>query len=134
MTIKQKKFVERYIETGNGVESARKAGYGKKKTDNYLARVASENVRKCSIKAEIDKRMVELEAKTDVTIKEVIENARYLIEMGKKHNRGNDIAAGNKQLGETIAAFTQNVNQSGAGLQLNIDLDKEDVKPAIKIA
>ena len=34
---------------GNGTESARRAGY--KGTDNYLARVASELVRKCKVKA-----------------------------------------------------------------------------------
>ncbi len=50
---------------GNGTESARKAGH--KGTDNYLARVASENVRKCKITAEKAKIQAETAKELDIT-------------------------------------------------------------------
>ena len=65
LTEKQKKFCDYYIETGNGAESARLAGYRGKNHD----RIACENLRKMEIKAyigdKIDKKDNERIAKQD---------------------------------------------------------------------
>jgi phage terminase small subunit len=110
MTIKQKKFVENILKGENGINAVKKAGYGKKNKplNNDTAKaIASENLTKPHIKAEINKGMARIEKKTDITIKEIINNARYLVKLGIEKKNGADIAAGNKQLGEMIAAFKQ---------------------------
>jgi len=53
MTLKQKRFVENYCDSGNGAEAARKAGYSKN-TDDVIA---FENLRKPKIQAAIAERM-----------------------------------------------------------------------------
>lgn len=53
LTEKQKRFADYYIETGNGAESARKAGYKGKNHDN----IATENLRKLAVKNYIDEKM-----------------------------------------------------------------------------
>ncbi|MFA5359326.1 MAG: terminase small subunit [Patescibacteria group bacterium] len=103
LTLKQSKFKESILQGDNGTKAAIKAGYAVKS-----ARVsAHRNITNHNIKAEIDKGIARIEAKTDVTIQEIINNARYLIELGISKKNGTDIAAGNKQLGEMIAAFKQ---------------------------
>lgn len=52
LTLKQRRFVEAY--NGNGVEAAKKAGY--RGTDNTLAQVARENLRKPHILELIESR------------------------------------------------------------------------------
>jgi phage terminase small subunit len=55
LTEKQKRFADYYIETGNGAESARRAGYKGSNHDN----IATENLRKLAIKQYIDERITE---------------------------------------------------------------------------
>lgn len=55
LTVKQKLFVECYLETRNGVEAARRAGY--KGNYSTLGQVAYENLKKPDIASEIDTRL-----------------------------------------------------------------------------
>lgn len=55
LSVKQQKFADNYIETGNATQSAIDAGYSKK----TAAVIASENLTKPNIKEHIDKRMKE---------------------------------------------------------------------------
>lgn len=57
-TDKQKAFIDHYIKTLNGLQSAKHAKY--KGNDVTLAAVAYENLRKPHIRAEIDRRLKEL--------------------------------------------------------------------------
>lgn len=69
MTIKQKKFADEYIKTGNATQSAINAGYSKK-----TARVTgAENLTKPNIKAYIDKKLSELESESIAESKEVLQ-------------------------------------------------------------
>ncbi len=77
MTIKQKKFIEEYTKTGNGLQSVKKAGYGrkgKKLNDNTAKAIASENLTKPYIKSALEKRLAELELKTDFDVEFVRKN------------------------------------------------------------
>lgn len=79
LTMKQRSFVENYFANGfNGQEAARAAGY--KGTDNYLARVASENVRKCNVALAIERKEQENKAKTDITTDNLVQRAINLLE------------------------------------------------------
>ncbi len=69
LTVKQKKFVDFYVETGNATESAIRAGYSKR----TAAVIGQENLRKPYIRKAIAARLKELESKRVATAKEVME-------------------------------------------------------------
>ena len=69
MTIKQKKFADEYIKTGNAYQSALNAGYSKSYAKGNVVKLL-ENV---SVKAYIDKKLSELEAETIAESKEVLQ-------------------------------------------------------------
>ena len=71
LTIKQKRFADEYIITGNATEAARRAGYSIK----TCSVMGDENLRKPNIRNYIDERMAQLE---DATIAKETEVLQYL--------------------------------------------------------
>ena len=69
LTEKQKRFADYYIETGNGAEAARLAGYKGKN----LNRIAAENLSKLDIKNYIDEKLEEMSSKRIASANEVME-------------------------------------------------------------
>ena len=69
LTEKQKRFADYYIETGNGAEAARLAGYKGKNLNN----IASENLAKLGIKNYIDEKLTEMSNKRIASANEVME-------------------------------------------------------------
>lgn len=69
LTLKQKRFVDAYIETGNASEAARRAGYSKKTAYS----IGNENLKKPEIKYAIDRRMKEIEEGKTATPEEIIQ-------------------------------------------------------------
>lgn len=69
LTVKQKKFADEYIISGNASEAARNAGYSEKTAGS----IGDENLKKPEIKTYIDKRLQEIEdqaiAKQDEVLK-----------------------------------------------------------------
>ena len=59
LTEKQKRFADYFIETGNGTEAAKLAGYKGKN----LNRIAAENLSKLDIKNYIDEKLTEMSSK-----------------------------------------------------------------------
>ncbi len=68
LTVKQKKFADLYIQTGNATLSAEKAGYSK----NTASEIGYENLNKPHIKNYIDKKMKEIEDKEIAKAEEVL--------------------------------------------------------------
>lgn len=68
LTLKQKKFADEYIVSGNATESAIKAGYSKKTAN----RIGSENLSKLDIKNYIDERLAQLESEKIADQQEVL--------------------------------------------------------------
>ena len=68
LTLKQKKFADEYIISGNATESAIKAGYSKKTAN----RIGSENLSKLDIKNYIDERLAQLESEKIADQQEVL--------------------------------------------------------------
>lgn len=73
LTTKQRAFIDQYLLTLNGTESARLAGY--QGDDNTLAVVAYENLRKPKIAAEIESRMGKLTISANETLARVSKQA-----------------------------------------------------------
>lgn len=69
LTIKQKKFADEYIKTGNATQAAINAGYSKK----TAGQVGAENLKKPYIKAYIDKKLSKLEEESIAESKEVLQ-------------------------------------------------------------
>ncbi|MDU7164188.1 MAG: terminase small subunit [Anaerococcus vaginalis] len=69
LTIKQKKFADGYIKTGNAYKSAINAGYSKSYAKGNIVKLL-ENV---SVKTYVDKKLSELEAETIAESKEVLQ-------------------------------------------------------------
>lgn len=69
LTEKQKRFADYFIETGNGTEAAKLAGYKGKN----LNRIAAENLSKLDIKNYIDEKLEEMSSKRIASANEVME-------------------------------------------------------------
>lgn len=68
LTIKQKRFCEEYIKTGNATEAAKRAGYSK----NTAKQIGTENLSKPAISAYIKARMEELDAELVADTNEIL--------------------------------------------------------------
>lgn len=69
LTIKQKKFADEYIKTGNATQSAINAGYSKR----TAGQVGAENLKKPYIKKYINRRLEEIDSKKIISQKEIME-------------------------------------------------------------
>lgn len=69
LTLKQKKFADEYIISGNATDAAKKAGYSKKTAFT----IATENLKKPYIKQYIDQRIKELDDKKIAKQEEVLQ-------------------------------------------------------------
>lgn len=69
LTLKQQKFCDYYLETGNATEAAKMAGY----KGNNLNRIATENLSKLVIKEYINSKLKQIESKRIASIQEVME-------------------------------------------------------------
>ena len=69
LTERQKRFVDEYIISGNATEAARNAGYSEK----YVNSTASKILQNTAIKAELDKRMQEVQTNKIAKAEEVLE-------------------------------------------------------------
>ena len=69
LSIKQKRFIDEYIITGNASDAARRAGYSPKTAD----RIGNENLKKLVIQQAMADRLKELDSKKTASVKEVLE-------------------------------------------------------------
>lgn len=69
LTVKQRRFVGAYIETGNAAEAARRAGYKSRNADV----MGRENLRKPTVRKVLEARLKEIEDKRIAKAKEVME-------------------------------------------------------------
>ena len=69
LTLKQQRFVDEYIISGNATQSAIKAGYSKK----YANTNANKLLQNTTIKSAIDKRNAEIQSEKTMDMKEVME-------------------------------------------------------------
>lgn len=75
LTEKQRRFADYYIETGNGAEAARRAGYKGTNHDN----IATENLRKLAIRSYIDERMAEKDSQRIASQDEILETLTKIL-------------------------------------------------------
>ena len=142
LTIKQQRFADEYIISGNATEAAIKAGYAKKAAYQQGA----ENLKKPHIREYIDKRLEEINDKSIAKQEEVLQyltsvmrgttqSAVIVIEgdgdgvssarlMDKTPDEKEKLKAA-ELLGKRYGAFTEKV-EVGADLELNVKVDYGD--------
>jgi hypothetical protein len=109
-TPKQEAFVHWYcsaVVNMNGTEAARRAGYAG--SDNTLANVASENLRKPYLRAAIDKRLEKALSGADVTVEAVL---RELDALGAKASEAGQYGAAiraSELKGKYLKMFTDRI-------------------------
>ncbi|WP_270519479.1 terminase small subunit, partial [Limosilactobacillus fermentum] len=81
LTLKQQRFVDEYIISGNATQAAIKAGYSKK----TAKQMGTENLAKPIIKAELDRRNAEIQSAKTMDMQEVMER---LAAMGRGETTG----------------------------------------------
>lgn len=100
LTLKQTKFIKEYIKTGNGTQSAIKAGHSKK-TARFIA---SENLTKPNIIAKIEKVMNKSAAEMGINAEFVLGNLKYFA--GKKKIKwASHAIKSNELLGKNLKLF-----------------------------
>lgn len=101
LTIKQKKFADEYIISGNATESYKKAGYAWK-SENTAYTNASRLLRNAKVKKYIEERMQDLEDEKIADQKEVLEYLTRVI-------RGEETEKVLVQVGRGKQAFAENI-------------------------
>ena len=124
LTIKQKRFIENILVDGNGTKAAIDAGYSAKTAKE----IASENLTKPTIKAEIDKRIAQIENKTELSIKtcqaEHDELKALAIAKGDLACATSNVVAKYK----TIGAYIDNISNSMPAQDLQQITDEERIE------
>lgn len=118
ITVKQKKFADLYIETGNATQSYIDAGYKASKRE-----VAEANARKLlgnySVKLYIENRMQELEKETIASQDEVLQYLTKVMRGEEKDQFGLDASLQDRTkcaelLGKRYGTFKEKVEHSGS--------------------
>ena len=126
LTLKQQRFVDEYIISGNATQAAIKAGYSKK----TAAVTATENLRKPNVKAAIDKRNAEIQSEKTMDMQEVMER---LAAMGRGETTEETVT--NK--GDVIETSTRNSDKLKAleliGKRFGAWTDKKEVNGNLDI-
>ncbi|MBQ9658294.1 MAG: terminase small subunit [Clostridia bacterium] len=115
LTVKQKKFIDYFIETGNATESARLAGYNAK-TDKAMGNIGSENLEKLG--PFIAKRMNEKQKERIASQDEVLEYLTKVMRGEEKDSFGLDASLQDRTkcaelLGKRYGTFKEKVDLTG---------------------
>ena len=78
LTLRQKKFVKFYVESGNGTEAAIKAGY----SENCASVIASENLKKPKVERAIKEEERRIDAEHEVSIGWRLEMLKAIVQEG----------------------------------------------------
>ena len=122
---RQLKFIDEFLETGNGTQSAIKAGYGKSGADVQAVRLLA-NAR---VKAIIEQRQAKAAARVDVDLAEWLKNVKELAFAEK--TRDNARAQGLTLLGKYKKWLTDRMEHTGAdggAIPIQIVLPAKDDK------
>jgi phage terminase small subunit len=109
-TPKQTAFISWYcsaVVNGNGTEAARRAGYAG--NEDTLKSVASENLSKPYIRAEIDKRMAKALSGADVTVEAVLRRLQVIGDQALEDRKFGDAIRAAELQGKYLKMFTDRI-------------------------
>ena len=106
MTIKQRKFVEEIVKGESGTKAAIKANYSKKTAHS----IGCENLSKPIIKKAIESRLLDIKAKTEVTIENIQLKHQKMQEIALEKGDLPTVTANIIAEGRTIGVYSDNLN------------------------
>lgn len=143
LTLKQQRFCDEYIISGNATEAAVKAGYSERSASN----IGEENLRKPQIKAYIDERLEKLQSEKIASQEEILEfltaivrgekTEEVLIGVGKGAQSISDIEVSAKErlkaaelLGKRHRMWTDKLDVTATGeIQINVGAWGDEDEP-----
>lgn len=126
LTLKQQRFIDEYIISGNATQAAIKAGYAPKNA----GQTGAENLRKPQIQAELKRRNDELQSQKTMDMQEVMER---LASFGRGEATEEQVT----NSGEIVQVKTKNSDQIRAleliGKRYGAWTDKKEVSGSLEI-
>lgn len=135
LTVKQQKFVDEYIISGNATEAAIKAGYSKK----TAKQMGTENLSKPYLKSVIDNRLEELHKSKVADQQEILEfltgtvRGEHTESVATAKGVYEDVEISEKDkikaaelLGKRHSMWTDNVNLTSSDIHIVIGGDEDD--------
>lgn len=111
LSLKQQRFVDAYVLSGNASEAARQAGYSEK-----TARVIGpENLQKPAVIAAVAARQAEYSAEFQITKDDVIAGVLAAIDMARKQDNPAVMIQGCCTLGKMLGFFSPEVSRIEMG-------------------
>ena len=111
LTLRQGKFVDAYVVSGNASEAARRAGYSEK-----TARVIGpENLQKPAVIAAVAARQAEYAAEFQITKDDVIAGVLAAIDMARKQDNPTVMIQGCSTLAKMLGFFSPEVSRIEMG-------------------
>lgn len=124
LTVKQKKFSDEFIKTGNATLSAERAGYSKK-TARFIG---AENLTKPNIKNYIDEKMKEIEDKEIAKAEEVLKYLTSLMRGQEKEETLIGLGQGEQKIAEIDVSAKDRIRAAELiGRRYALFTDKVDV-------
>lgn len=129
LTLKQQKFCDFYLETGNASEAARLAGYSEKTAN----RIATENLSKPVIKEYMKLRLEELESKRVASITEIMEFYTNVLRGNETDAFGLDVGIDSRlkaaeQLGKRLGMGITSKEQEYRLKSLELEIEKKKLE------
>ncbi len=130
MTIKQKKFCDEYIITGNATQAAITAGYSK----NTAYAMGAENLKKPQLAAYIDERLQQLDDEKTADAKEVLEYLTSIMRGVEKEQTLRGVGEGVQTIDDIEVSAKDRIKAAELlGKRYRLFTDKVEVEGAIPV-
>ncbi len=117
LNVRQKRFVDKYVETGNAAEAARHAGYSEKTARSQGQRLLTH----VDIYQYIKKHQQIETNESIISLERCLEKLTEIIN-DEKSTRKEVMQAMDMRL-KTLGAYTSNVNANVQTISINVDID-----------
>lgn len=91
LTLKQERFCQAYMETGNASEAYRRAYNTETMQDSTVNERACRMVKECKISARLDELKAEVAKKNEITLAEIVEDLRKACALAESAEKGMDL-------------------------------------------
>lgn len=130
LTPKQKEFVLSYIETKNGTEAARRAGY--KGNDKTLGQMAYENLEKPEIKAAVHSLTSTALKRHEINIENVVKEIATVAFEDRAKVKDRDKLSGLKMLGDHVGAWKQTDLGNAQRFQFAVNMSEDEARAMLQ--
>lgn len=124
LTTRELDFASLILSGLSDLDAYRQSNYSQTCSEQTKRVTANKILKRPRVSAYIEQKRSKNAVKSDVTIAEVIDNARYLVDFGRKTGKISAISAGNEQLGKIGGFYSER-------LDIN-DIQKQRILDAIE--